>query len=79
MTEAAGDYVNEMMATVKQLDAEALQQIQAYEGVEVYTLTPEERAVWREASQLVWDGWVADVGSVGQQIIDIALEHNPLP
>ena len=83
ITKAAGDYVNEMMATVKQLDAEALQQIQQPlelpVPVEVYTLTPEQRLVWRDASQAVWDGWVADVGSVGQQIKDIALEHNPLP
>ena len=83
ITKATGDYVNEMMATVKQLDAEALQQIQQPlelpVPVEVYTLTPEERLVWREASQPVWDGWVQQVGTVGQQIIDIALAHNPLP
>jgi len=78
ITEAAGDYVNEMLATVKQMDAEALERIKGYEGVEVYTLTPAERLVWKEASQPVWDRWVQDVGDVGQQIIDIALTQNPL-
>ena len=50
--DAAGDYVNEMLETVKNVDAAALQTIEGY-GVEVYTLTPEERAIWREASQPV--------------------------
>ncbi len=77
ITKAAGDYVVEMLATVKLVEAEALQRIIDY-GVEVYTLTPEERAVWRAASQPVWDSWVAQVGSVGQEIIDIALKYNRL-
>jgi len=79
MMQAAGDCVKEMLATAKQLDAAALQRIQAYEGVEVYELSPEERLVWREASQVIWQSWVDGIGPVGQQIIDIALEHNPLP
>ncbi len=81
ITKAAGNYVVEMLETVKDVDTEALQQIQQHPGfpVEVYTLSPEERLVWREASEDVWYDWADDVGPVGLEIIAIALEHNPLP
>lgn len=78
MTDAAATYATEMLALIKQLDADALQWITDY-GVNVYALTPEERSAWRATSQSVWDSWLAEVGDVGQQIIDIALDHNPLP
>lgn len=78
IAEVAGEYVDDMLATVKDVDAAALETIRSY-GVEVKVLTPEERSIWRQASQPVWDGWVQEVGPVGQQIIDIALAHNSLP
>ncbi len=79
ITTAAGAYVNEMLETVKLVDAEALERINGYEGVTVYTLSPAERAVWRQSSEPVWEWWVQEVGTVGQEIIDIALEYNSLP
>jgi len=79
IADAALDYASEMLDTVKGTDADALQWIQDY-GVTVNTLTPEERAVWREASRPIWEDWLDEVGTqLGQQIIDIALAHNPLP
>jgi len=79
MTDAARNYADEMLETVKLVDAEALLRIEGYEGVTVYTLTPDERLVWREASQPVWDSWVSAVGKDGEKIIAIALPLNPLP
>ena len=74
--EAAAEYVNEMLATVTQVDAAARTRIEGY-GVEVYELSSTERADWRLASEPVWYDWAQGVGDVGQQIIDIALAHNP--
>ncbi|MFC2032131.1 TRAP transporter substrate-binding protein DctP [Chloroflexota bacterium] len=79
ITEAANDYVIEMLMTGKQMDEEDLDRIEGYAGVEVYTLSPTERAVWRQASEQVWNDWISVVGAVGQEIIDIALAENPLP
>ncbi len=82
ITEAAGDYADEMLETAKLVGADALQQIQQHLPefpVEVHTLSPAERLVWREASQPVWDSWVSAVGKDGEDIIAIALENNPLP
>lgn len=78
IAKAADDFAIEMLDTVKLVDAEALQRIEGYEGVIVDTLTPEERLVWREASQPVWQAWLDEVGPVGEDIIDIALKHNRL-
>jgi TRAP-type C4-dicarboxylate transport system substrate-binding protein len=82
ITKAAQDFAVEMLARVKQLDADALQRIEGYEGVTVKVLTPEERADWRQASEDVWQAWLDELGDlrpVGEEIIDIALEHNPPP
>jgi len=81
MTQAASNYVDEMLTLTKQLDADTLQWI-TNQGVNVYTLSPEEQAVWREASQSDWNDWVNEVGAVGETVIyDIALEQpeNYLP
>lgn len=76
--QAAQDFAVEMLETVKQVDADALATIESY-GVEVYELNDSQRAIWRAASQPVWDSWVLQVGPVGLEIIATALEHNPLP
>lgn len=62
--------VRDRMASI---EAEAYEQAKA-NGMTVYTPTPEEIAVWREASQPVIDTWLEGAGDLGRQVYEAALE-----
>jgi len=81
MTDAASIYTDEMLALLKELDADALQWITDPDhGVNVDILDSYGRSIWRAASQEFWyNRYVQHVGSVGQDIINIALDNNTLP
>ncbi len=43
----------------------------ATEGIEMYKLTPEERARWKEICQPIWDDYAATNGEVGKKLLDL--------
>ncbi len=63
----------------EQQDTDSLQWIEGNTEVNVNTLVPEERTDRKAVSQPISEQWKLDVGAIGQEIIGIALAHNPLP
>ena len=66
--EALSETIDQMRADIEVSTAEVFDTIEA-EGCEVYRLTDEERALWEDATAVVYDSVAADLG---QEIIDLA-------